>query len=70
MSELLGFEFQPDNVRPFAVFNIVQSMTIFTFLVIEAYIDTPVEVALFNVICGISGAAMCGALLWFPFRHT
>ena len=69
MSELLGFEFLPDNVRPFAVFNIVQSMTVFTFLVIEAYVDTLVELAVFNVICGLSGAAMCAALLWFPFRH-
>ena len=69
MSELLGFEFLPDNIRPFAVFNIVQSMSVFTFLVIEAYVDTLVELAVFNVICGLSGAAMCAALLWFPFRQ-
>ena len=68
MSELIGFEFLPDNVRPFAVFNIVQSMSIFTFLVIEAYVETQVELALYNVVCGLMGAGMCAALLWFPFR--
>lgn len=37
MSEVLGFEYE-DNVRPFSVFNIVQSLTIFTFLTAEAYV--------------------------------
>lgn len=68
MSELLGFEFLPDNVRPYSVFNIVQSITIFSFLGVEAFVDTPTEMYLFHTFCGLFGLAMCLALLKFPFK--
>ena len=69
MSEVLGFEFLPDNVRPFSVFNIVQSLTIFTFLSFEAFVDTRTELYVFHSICGIAGIVMCSCTLWFPYSN-
>jgi len=39
ISEILGFEFE-DNTRSFSVFNIIQSIGIFTFLTSEAYVKS------------------------------
>ena len=39
ISEILGFEFE-DNTRPFSVFNIIQSVGIFTYLTSEAYVKS------------------------------
>jgi predicted MFS family arabinose efflux permease len=39
ISEILGFEFE-DNTRSFSVFNIIQSVGIFTYLTSEAYVKS------------------------------
>jgi hypothetical protein len=68
MSEVLGFEFE-DNTRPFSVFNVVQSGTIFLFLVLEAFVTTRGQYYGYNIICGVLGIAMCGVMLFFPYQH-
>ncbi|TNV83138.1 hypothetical protein FGO68_gene17752 [Halteria grandinella] len=68
MSEVLGFEFE-DNTRPFSVFNIVQSITVFCFLVVEAYVNTRSQYYSFNILCGILGMLMCGLMFFFPYTH-
>lgn len=40
VQDILGFEFAPDNVRPYSIFNFLQSMVIFVFLIIEAAVIT------------------------------
>ncbi len=67
MSEVLGFEFD-DNVRPYSVFNIMQSITVFTFLSIEAFIKTRTQYFIFHIIAGSMGAIMCSITLGFPFK--
>lgn len=67
MSEVLGFEFD-DKIRPYSVFNIVQCITVFTFLALEAYINTASEMFAFHIIVGVLGFVFCAVTLAFPFK--
>lgn len=67
MSEILGFEFD-DKVKPYSIFNIIQSISVFAFLSIEAFVRTKLEYLTFNAIAGLLGLAMCSVTLYFPYK--
>lgn len=68
VSQILGFEYQPDTVLPFSVFNFVQCLTVFLLLLGEAAL-TPGLYIPFILVTGIAGLAMCGAVLGFPYKE-
>jgi MFS family permease len=67
-SEMLGFEFD-DNYTPFSLFNIWQSISCFTFQIVNSYFDSR-DLYLYSSI-GYTAFALicCGFTYWFPFRE-
>lgn len=68
LSEILGFEFE-NNVEPYSVFNLVQSMAVFVMLIVAAFVKTHAEHFYFNAIFGILGVLMCSSTLKIEYKH-
>jgi len=68
LSEILGFEFE-NNVEPYSIFNLIQSLSVFVVLIIEAFIKFRAGYFFFNAICGVLGVLMVSSSLRVEYRH-
>lgn len=57
-----------DNIRSYAVFNMVQCIVVFFILAGEAYVVTTAQYYQFQIICGTMGLVMCGTTFFFPYK--
>jgi hypothetical protein len=64
----MGFEFE-NNVEPFSINVIFQSMGVVIFAGIEAFLKTRGDYIMFNFAIGFLGFFMCGCTLLFEFKH-
>lgn len=69
VQDILGFEFAPDNVRPYSIFNSLQSVVVFVFLIIESAVVTRRDFFIYMGVTGALGIAMCSATYYFPFHE-
>ena len=56
-------------MRPYSILNFVQSITIFFFLVAEAFVKTHTQFYVFQIVCGLLALIMCSVTLKFPFKE-
>lgn len=70
-SEMLGFEFD-SNSEPYSIDNLVESVGVFMFDIIEAFVSGRKGFLIYNLIVGVLGVAMNACTLLFPFKphHT
>jgi MFS family permease len=68
LSEILGFEFD-NNVEPYSIFNLVQSLSTFVMLMGEAFVKTRGEFFVFQLTMGIIGILCCASSLAFEYKH-
>ena len=69
LSEILGFDFE-NNTEPFAIFNLVQSIAVFIFLAIEAFVKTKSQYYAYNLVFGLIGLTFLGFFtLTFEFNN-
>jgi hypothetical protein len=70
-SEMLGFEFE-SNSAPYSIDNLVESVGVFIFDIIEAFVSGRKGFMIYNLIVGILGVLMNACTLLFKFKphHT
>lgn len=65
---MLGFEFD-NNSEPYSVYNGVQAMSCFVFLIIEVVITTPTAYLIYSIVCGVISMGCCVVTAFFEFRN-
>ncbi|CDW83344.1 major facilitator superfamily protein [Stylonychia lemnae] len=68
LTEILGFEFE-NNSEPYSVFNLVQSFTVFLFMIIMAFVKSRFEFYAFISITGTLGILICYYSLKFDYKN-
>jgi len=72
LNQLLGFEFE-NSSEPFAVYNLLQGLSVFFFQVIQGKINglhhsiRPTYLLLYTLLCGVFGVTAAMITIFFPY---
>ena len=70
-NQMMGFEFETSS-DPFSIFNSVQAVAIFSFMMLQSLLDTQNsrDLNIYTGIVMLLGILMCGATFFFRFKFN
>jgi hypothetical protein len=66
---MMGFEFE-ENTRPYSIDILMESVGIFIFEIVQAFVTTRKAYFIYNAAIGVFGLGLCGSTLFFDFKPT